>query len=52
MTLYGISNGFGTAEDNQIYQIDPATGTISNAHQVTLAGFTVSRFTGDGRTAW
>ena len=43
MTLYGISNGFGTAADNQIYQIDPATGTISNAHQVTLAGFTVSR---------
>ena len=41
MTLYGISNGFGTPEDNQIYQIDPATGTISNAHQVTLAGFTV-----------
>ena len=28
--------------DNQIYQIDPATGTISNATQVTLAGFTVS----------
>ena len=41
VTLYGISNGFGTAADNQIYQIDPATGTISNAHQVTLAGFTV-----------
>ena len=41
MTLYGISNGFGTEADNQIYQIDPATGTISNAHQVTLAGFTV-----------
>ena len=41
VTLYGISNGFGTPEDNQIYQIDPATGTISNAHQVTLAGFTV-----------
>ena len=40
-TLYGISNGFGTQADNQIYQIDPATGTISNAHQVTLAGFTV-----------
>ena len=43
VTLYGISNGFGTAADNQIYQIDPATGTISNAHQVTLAGFTVGR---------
>ena len=41
MTLYGISNGFSIEEDNQIYQIDPATGTISNAHQVTLAGFTV-----------
>ena len=43
VTLYGISNGFGTAEDNEIYQIDPATGTISNTHQVTLAGFTVSK---------
>ena len=43
VTLYGISNGFGTAANNQIYQIDPATGTISNTHQVTLAGFTVSR---------
>jgi len=41
VTLYGISNGFGTEADNQIYQINPATGTISNAHQVTLAGFTV-----------
>ena len=43
MTLCGISNGFGTAANNQIYQINPATGTISNAHQVTLAGFTVGR---------
>ncbi|WP_309718243.1 hypothetical protein [Armatimonas sp.] len=41
-TLYGISNGFGTAANNQIYQIDPATGTISNSFQVTLAGFTVT----------
>ncbi len=42
-TLYGISNGFGTAADNQIYQIDPITGSISNSFQVTLAGFTVQR---------
>ena len=41
--MYGISNGFGTPADNQVYQIDPATGTISNSHAVTLAGFTVSR---------
>ena len=40
--LYGISNGFGTAANNQIYEINPATGTISNAHQVTLAGFTIT----------
>jgi hypothetical protein len=40
--LYGISNGYGVAADNQIYEINPATGTISNARQVTLAGFTVT----------
>jgi hypothetical protein len=40
-TLYGISNGFGAPADNQIYQINPANGTISNAVQVTLPGFTV-----------
>lgn len=42
-TLYGISNGRGTAEDNQVYQIDPTTGTTSSALQVTLSGFTVLR---------
>ena len=40
--LYGISNGYGTAANNQIYEINPATGSISNARQVTLAGFTVT----------
>jgi len=40
--LYGISNGFGTAADNTIYQINPLSGAISNVHQVTLAGFTIS----------
>jgi hypothetical protein len=42
-TLYGISNGFGTPEDNLIYQINPLTGSISNSFQVTLPGFTVQR---------
>ena len=41
--LYGISNGIGVVADNQIYQINPATGAISNAFQVTLPGFTVSK---------
>jgi hypothetical protein len=41
-TLYGISNGFGTPLDNEIYQINPATGSISNVATVTLPGFTVS----------
>lgn len=36
--LYGISNGFGSAVDNQIYQINPADGAISNSVQVTVAG--------------
>lgn len=40
--LYGISNGFGTAADNQIYQIDPTSGTTSNAVTITIAGGTVS----------
>ena len=40
--LYGISNGFTVPADNQVYQINPATGTISNAVPVTLAGFTVT----------
>ncbi len=40
--LYGLSNGFGTATDNEIYQIDPATGTISNAVQITVAGETLN----------
>lgn len=41
-TLYGLSNGIGSpSSNNQIYRIDPATGTISNAHAVTLAGYTV-----------
>ena len=37
---HGISNGFGVPENNQIYQIDPATGNVANAVQVTLPGFT------------
>jgi hypothetical protein len=41
-TCYGISNGFGTEADNQIYQINTANAGISNMHQVTLAGFTVT----------
>lgn len=41
--LYGISNGFGTAANNQIYQIDASSGTISNAFQVTVPGQTVLR---------
>lgn len=41
-TLYGISNGFGTAANNTIYQIDPATGAISNVFPVTLPGFAVT----------
>jgi hypothetical protein len=40
--LYGISNGFGTATDNTIYQIDPFSGAVSNVHQVSLPGFTVA----------
>jgi hypothetical protein len=40
-TLYGISNGFGTPANNAVYQIDPATGAVSNSVQVTLPGFTV-----------
>ena len=40
--LYGISNGFNTPANNQIYQIDPASGAISSASVVTLAGFTVT----------
>jgi len=40
--LYGISNGFGTEADNTIYQINPLSGAVSNVHQVTLAGFTIS----------
>ncbi len=40
--LYGISNGFGTDTANQIYRIDPATGAVSNASQITLSGFTVT----------
>lgn len=39
--LYGISNGFGTVAANQIYKIDPITGTVSDAVTVTLTGFTV-----------
>jgi hypothetical protein len=41
-TLYGISNGFGLATENEVYQIDPATGAVSNAVTVTLPGFIVS----------
>src|SRR5438067_2475607 len=41
--LYGISNGTGIPENNLIYQIDPATGNLSNLVQVTLAGYTVGR---------
>jgi hypothetical protein len=41
-TLYGISNGFGTPENNLIYRIDPANGDLSNIVQVTLPGFTVT----------
>jgi hypothetical protein len=40
--LYGISNGFGTAANNRIYQIDPISATVSNAVQVALPGFTVT----------
>ena len=32
---------FIVPENNQIYQIDPATGNVANAVQVTLPGFTV-----------
>jgi hypothetical protein len=39
---YGISNGFGTPADNQIYEINTANADISNMHRVTLAGFTVN----------
>ena len=41
MTLYGISNGKGTAANNMIYRINPANGDLSNLAQVTLPGFTV-----------
>lgn len=42
--VYGISNSNGLVPaDNQIYQIDPATGDLSNMVQVTLAGYTVGR---------
>lgn len=41
VTLYGISNGSGIPANNQIYRIDPTSGNISNAVQVTLPGFTV-----------
>jgi hypothetical protein len=40
--LYGISNGFGTAANNRIYQINPANGDLSNITQVTLSGFTIN----------
>lgn len=40
--LYGLSNGFGTPDANEIYRIDPATGTISNAVQITLPGLTLN----------
>src|SRR4051794_27693082 len=41
--LYGISNGTGIPQNNLIYQIDPATGDLSNLVQVTLSGYTVGR---------
>lgn len=41
--LYGVSNGFGTPENNRIYQINPANGDLSNIIQVTMPGFTVYR---------
>ena len=40
--LYGISNGFDNPANNQIYQINPASGAISSASVVTLSGFTVT----------
>jgi hypothetical protein len=40
--LYGISRGFG-ATLSQVYEIDPLTAQISNAVQVSLPGYTVSR---------
>jgi hypothetical protein len=40
--LYGISNGFGAPANNEIYQIDPSSGTISNSVPVTIAGGTVN----------
>ncbi len=42
-TLYGISNGFGTPAANMIYQIDPATGNLSNMVQVTIPDVEVGR---------
>jgi hypothetical protein len=41
-TLYGISNGFGSATANQIYQINPANADLTNIVQVTLPGFTIT----------
>lgn len=45
-TLYGISNGFGTAADNRIYEINPTNGDLSNIVQVTMTGFTVTNALG------
>ena len=44
-TLFGISNGYGVPANNQVYVIDPATGAVTNAVQVTLPGFTISNST-------
>jgi hypothetical protein len=41
-TLFGISNGFGVVGDTQVYEINPATGAISNPKEIALASFTVT----------
>lgn len=41
--LYGLANGFGTIQNNQIYRINPSNANLTNFNQVTLPGFSVSR---------
>lgn len=39
--LYGVSNGFGTAANNRVYEINPLNGDLTNIQVITMAGFEV-----------
>jgi hypothetical protein len=40
--VYGVSNGYGTASLNRIYQINPANAQLTNIVPITVPGHTVS----------